>query len=109
MSDITPPDGLDGNGIISDIVDALKGDVPAYVTDTLGTILVAVPSVMIALAGIETDPLIALPYLEDLLELGVAAFKDYAGKSKTPAECKKCLDDAIGDLLEDLKFGAKGT
>jgi hypothetical protein len=92
------------DGVIADVIDLIKGDVPSYVTDTAKTVLEAAPALMVALAGIETDPLIALPYLKSLFGFAITAFEDYAAH-RPEAAVKKALDDAIGDLLENVKFG----
>jgi hypothetical protein len=95
-----------GEGVVADLYDLVKGDVPPDVAEVLAVLMAAAAPLMRGLAGGETMVQIAGPYVADLLELGKVALTDLAsGKDK--ATVRRDLDNAIGDLLERAKFGAK--
>ena len=99
MSNLT-----EAGGIVGDIATLVEGKVPPFAEDLLAILGAAVPALFAQLAGVETDPAIALPYLKDLFVLAVDEVSNLATHQDS-AKFKHDLDDAIGNLLENAKFG----
>lgn len=94
----------ESTGLVDDILQAVKGDVPPWLADTMRTLVAVVPPLVAELGAAEADPLILLPYLTRYLDAAQAAFRAYADR-KDPVAVKADLDRALGDLIADAKFG----
>jgi hypothetical protein len=94
------------DGIITDIEDAIKGDVPAWFVDAFGMAVAIGPKLFVELAGVEADPLISIPYVRRLMALLGTLFEDLAAR-KPEADAKAAFDAAAADMIEDLRFGPR--
>lgn len=92
--------------LVTDIEDALKGDVPAWFTKALGAGLLLGPKIFVLLASVDTDPAIALPYVTRIVELTGTLIADLAAH-KPEADAFAAFDSAAADMIEELRFGAK--
>lgn len=96
-------DGM-SEGIITDIADAVKGDVPPWFTKALGAGLLLGPKLFVLLASVDTDPAIALPYVARIIALTETLVEDLAAH-KPEAEAFAAFDSAAADMIEELRFG----
>lgn len=94
----------DDGTLIGEIASVIEGDAPAWATLPLELVAGALPVLMGLLAGNETAEEIAAPYLRTLFGLGLTALEDVIAK-KPAATVRKAFDDAVGNLLEDVRFG----
>jgi hypothetical protein len=92
--------------VVGDIEAAAASGNPEWADLLLELVGTALPAVFAALAGPDTAIEIAAPYVERVLALGVTALGD-ALSHKPLADVRRAFDDAVGDVLEDVKFGPK--
>jgi hypothetical protein len=93
-----------GDGVIADIEEVIKGDVPAWFTDAMGAGLAVGPKLFTLLSSVDTDPLIALPFVTRILALLGTLFADLAAH-KPEADAMAAFDGAVADIIEELRFG----
>ena len=96
----------DQGTIVGDIESLVAKDMPPWFTDAEGLAIATGPALFALIEGVNTDPMIAAPYIETLLGLVIALVKDLANKVPE-AQAKAQFDAAVADMLSQLKFGAK--
>ena len=92
--------------VIGDIESLIPGNaLPPYASLVVDLLAGALPQVFSVLAGQETAEEIAAPYLRIVFGLAGQAIED-AIAHKPLDTVRVQFDDAIGDLLENIRFGA---
>ena len=95
MSDTT----IDGLGAL------VAGPLPPWMQLVLSLVADASPALFASLAGPDTAVEIAAPFVTRLLRLAVSAIEDLANR-KPESDVRRRFDEALADILEDLKAPA---
>lgn len=97
----------DETGTVVGLIEDAAGGVKApWVSLLVGIFTDALPAVLEGFGGADTPVMIAEFAVKELLGIASAAIDDLVTE-KPLADVKKSVDDAVGDLLEEIKFGPK--